>query len=81
MNRETIHHIITILASLPGLAIAVSWSVAYPQYLNPWHPPKGPYGDMWKLLLPVGIGGVICLANGVLGLILALGEPEAGGRP
>ena len=74
MNRNMIHHIVTILGSLPALAIVAGTAVVEPQLLNPWFPRK--MFSFWEVLVPVGIGGIVCLVNGVVGLICEFADRE-----
>ena len=75
MNRETIHHVVTIVGSLPVLGVMMWLLCAEPDLFIPQT--KGFYGDMWKVLWPSGISGIICLVNGVAGLMGALSGDQA----
>ena len=74
MNREAIHHVVTIVGSLPVVGVVVWLLCAEPGLFTP---NKGFYGDMWKILWPSAISGTICLLNGIAGLMGALSDDQA----
>ena len=65
MNRSHLtHHLVSLLAILPLLAVTLSWGIAEPEIFNPW---AGTL-EFWKIMLPAAFASVVVTVNSVVGI-------------
>ena len=69
MNRNHIaHHVVSLSAVVPLLAITLLWGIAEPDSFNPW---AGGL-EMWKIMLPAALASVVLPVNAVVGIARSL---------